>query len=121
MIYKLTNLNIEDNSGGKAAKVIHLYRKNKAKVGDKVLVTILKKDIESKSKINKGDVLKAVIINTRDSIKRKDGTTIKFDNNNAVILKNNFDLPNNIRINTIIPIELRKNWSKLISLTDEIM
>ena len=122
MIQSETALFVADNSGAKKVKCIKVLGgagKKFASVGD-IIVASVKTSI-AKGKVNKGDVVKAVVVRTAKEIKRKDGSAIRFDNN-AVVLINNQNEPIGTRIFGPITRELRsKNFMKIISLAPEVI
>lgn len=91
MIFVGTNLLIIDNSGAVKAKCIRLYRNSKkAKVGDTVLVTL--KKVKPEKKVKKGQVVKAMIVRSRNSVVYLGGHQIFSDTNCIVLLKENGDI-----------------------------
>ena len=91
MIQKETLVRIVDNSGGRVARCIHLYGLCKGEVGDLILVSMQKirnkkKPTNSKIKVENHVLYKALIVQTRGEIKRKDGSRISFTLNGAVLL-----------------------------------
>ena len=90
MIQQESTLKIADNSGAKKALCIRVLggsRRRYASVGDMIVVTI--KDAIPNSPIKKGEVVKAVVVRTAKEVRRKDGTYIRFDENAAVLIKEN--------------------------------
>ena len=88
MIQMQTRLFVADNSGAKQVQCIKVLggsHRRYARVGDYIIVSI--KEAAPNGKVSKGDVHMAVVVRTVKEIKRKDGSTIKFDTNAAVILK----------------------------------
>ncbi len=122
MIQTTTRLDIADNSGAKSVmciKVLGGSRRRYATVGDTIVVTV--KDSIPNAKVNKGDVLKAVIVRTKKEINRKDGTYIRFDTNSAVLI-NAQNEPIGTRIFGPVARELRaRNFMKIISLAPEVL
>lgn len=122
MIQQESRIKITDNSGAKEALVIRVLggtRRRTAGVGDIVVVTI--KDANPGGNIKKKTVQKAVIVRTRNQIKRKDGSTIAFDDNAAVIIGDD-KLPKATRIFGPVPRELRDmGYAKIISLAPEVL
>lgn len=121
MIQQETRLNVADNSGAKKLLCIRILGQAKvryANIGD-IIVCSVKEAIPT-GNIKKGQVVKAVIVRSKKGLKRKDGTTIKFDDNSAVIL-NEAGEPVGTRIFGPVPRELRvKNFLKIISLAPEV-
>lgn len=111
-----------DNSGAKEVLCIRVLGNSgqaTAKIGDKIVVTV--KDAIPAGAIKKGTVTKAVIVRTKNKLRRKDGSYIRFDDN-AVVLLNNADDPRGTRIFGPVARELRdKGYMKIISLAPEVL
>lgn len=114
MIQTQSKLKVTDNSGGKIAqciKVLGGYQKRYAKVGDQIVVTVKKAKTpvgrNLKAKVKKGSVNKAILIRTKKSTRRKDGSSISFAEN-ATLLLNAQEQPVGTRIIGPIPYELKK-------------
>jgi large subunit ribosomal protein L14 len=122
MIQQETRLKICDNSGAKEILCIRVLggtRRKYARVGDVIVATV--KDASPSGTVKKKSVVRAVIVRTKNSIKRKDGSTIRFDDNAAVIIDEN-KLPKGTRIFGPVPRELRElGYSKIISLALEVL
>lgn len=122
MIQQETRLNVCDNSGAKEILCIRVLggtRKRYAHVGDIIVATV--KDASTTGTVKKKSVVKAVIVRTKKSILRKDGSSIKFDDNAAVIINDNKE-PRGTRIFGPVPRELRDlGYSKIISLAPEVL
>ena len=122
MIQMQTNLEVADNSGARRVQCIKVLGGSKrryASVGDIIVVSI--KEAIPRGRVKKGDVRKAVVVRTAKSIRRPDGSVIRFDSNAAVILNNNSE-PIGTRIFGPVPRELRtKNQMKIISLAPEVL
>lgn len=122
MIQQQTRLKVADNSGAKEVmciKVLGGTRRRYASLGDIIVVSV--KDAIPRSKVKKGDVVRAVVVRTKRTHKRPDGTSIRFDDNSAVIL-NNQNEPVGTRIFGPVARELRnKNFMKIISLAPEVL
>lgn len=122
MIQSYTRVKVADNTGARQIMCIGLLGgtgKKYARVGD-VIVASVKRAIPGGA-VKKGDVVRAVIIRTAQPYRRPDGSSIKFDENAAVILtdKNN---PRGTRIFGPVARELRdKNFTKIISLAPEVL
>ncbi len=123
MIQERSLLLVADNTGAKLVmciKVLGGSKRRYAYVGDVIKIVI--KNVISKSKIKKGDVLKAVIVRTKYNICRSDGTVIKFDNNSCVILNDSNLQPLGTRIFGPITRELRcERFMKIVSLASEVI
>ena len=122
MLQQESRMKITDNSGAKEALIIRVLggtRRRYARVGDIVVVTI--KDAQPNGNVKKKSVQKAVIVRTRDQIHRKDGITIAFDDNAAVII-NDDKTPKATRVFGPVPRELRDlGYAKIISLAPEVL
>ncbi|AIK96757.1 50S ribosomal protein L14 [Candidatus Odyssella acanthamoebae] len=122
MIQTETRLEVADNSGAKQVQCIKVLGGSKrryASVGDIIVVSI--KDALPKGKVKKGDVHKAVIVRTKQCIKRADGSEISFDTNAAVLI-NKQNEPIGTRIFGPVTRELRnQGYMKIISLAPEVL
>ena len=122
MIQMQTMLGSADNSGAKKLQCIKVLGGSKRKyagIGDIIVVSV--KEAIPKSKVKKGDVVKAVVVRTAKEIRRPDGTYIKFDTNDVVLLNQNFE-PIGTRIFGPVARELRaKSFMKIISLAPEVL
>lgn len=121
MIQMGTIIKTADNSGAKrvnCVKVLGGSKKNTGHVGDTIVVSI--REAIPKSKVKKKGVYKAVIVRTKSPITRKDGSTIKFDENACVLLDDKKE-PVGTRIFGPICRELRsKGFTKIVSLAPEV-
>ena len=122
MIQQESRLKVCDNSGAREILCIRVLggaRRRYARVGDVIVATV--KDASPTGNVKKKSVVKAVIVRTRYSINRKDGSTIKFDDNAAVIIGED-KLPKATRIFGPVPRELREmGYAKIISLAPEVL
>ncbi len=122
MIQMRTWLDVADNTGAKQVQCIHVLGGSKrryAYIGD-IVVCAVKKAIPS-SDIKQGDVVKGVIVRTKQNIRREDGSYLRFDRN-AVVLLDNDNNPRGTRIFGAVARELRaKNFMKIISLAPEVL
>ena len=122
MIQQQTYLKVADNTGAKEIMCIRVLggtRKRYAHVGD-IIVASVKKAAPG-GVVKKGDVVKAVVVRTAFSIRRDDGTYIRFDENAAVIIKEDKD-PKGTRIFGPVARELRdKDYLKILSLAPEVL
>ena len=122
MIQLKSVLDVADNSGAQqvvCVKVLGGTRRRYASVGD-IIVVAVKKAIPN-SKIVKGSVHKAVVVRTAKEIEREDGSSIKFDDNSAVLI-NAAKEPVGTRIFGPVARELRaKKFMKIISLAPEVL
>lgn len=112
-----------DNSGAKVLKCFKVLGGSKrrfATVGDTIVVSI--KEALPNSKVKKGSVHKAVIVRTTKEVLRKDGTTIKFDENAAVLIKGKDNEPVGTRIFGPVAREVRqKGFVRIASLAPEVL
>lgn len=122
MIQVETQLDVADNSGARrisCIKVLGGSKRKYASVGDVIVVSV--KDAIPKGKVKKGEVYKAVVVRTAQSIQRMDGSSIRFDKNAAVLL-NKQNEPIGTRIFGPVVRELRaKKFMKIISLAPEVL
>ncbi len=122
MIQQESRLRVTDNSGAKEILCIRVLggtRRRYARVGDVIVATV--KEANPTGQVKKKSVVKAVVVRTRDTIQRKDGSTITFDDNAAVIIDDNKE-PRATRVFGPVPRELRdKGYSKIISLAPEVL
>jgi len=122
MIQLRSVLIVADNTGAKKIRVIGFVGVSKrkyARVGDIVVASV--KDALPNGVVKKKEKVKAVIVRTVKPIKRKDGTTLKFDHNCAIIVDNEGN-PRGTRVFGPVPRELRdKNFTKIISLAPEVL
>lgn len=122
MIQQESRLVVTDNSGAKEILCIRVLggtRRRYARVGDVIVATV--KQAAPNGTVKKKSVVKAVVVRTRDQIKRKDGSTIKFDDNAAVIIGDD-KAPRATRIFGPVPRELRdQGYAKIISLAPEVL
>ncbi len=123
MIQERSLLFVADNSGAKLVmciKVLGGSKRKYANIGD--IIKIAVKEIISKSKVKKGDVLKAVIVRSKYGVRRLDGSLIRFDNNSCVLLNDNNEIPIGTRIFGPVTRELRvEKFMKIISLAPEVI
>jgi large subunit ribosomal protein L14 len=122
MIQMQTRLDVADNSGAREVQCIKVLGGSKrryASVGDVIVVSI--KDAMPRGKVKKGDVHRAVIVRTRQALRRIDGSEIQFDSNAAVLI-NKQNEPIGTRIFGPVTRELRgAGFMKIISLAPEVL
>jgi large subunit ribosomal protein L14 len=122
MIQQETRLVVCDNSGAKEILCIRVLggtRRRYARVGDIIVATV--KEANPGGTVKKKSVVRAVVVRTAEKIRRKDGSTIKFDDNAAVIIGED-KLPKATRIFGPVPRELRDlGYAKIISLAPEVL
>ncbi len=122
MIQQESRLKVADNSGAKELLCIRVLGGSKRKwgnIGD-IIVATVKDAIAGGGIVKKGDVVKAVIVRTRRGVARKDGSYIRFDDNAAVIIKDD-KTPRGTRIFGPVARELRKNFLRIVSLAPEVL
>ncbi len=121
MLQPQSKLDVADNTGAKSAMMIRLlgHPRKFAKVGDEIVVTI--KDSSPTATIKKGTVQRAVIVRTKNAIRRQDGSYLRFDSN-AVVIINPDGNPRGTRIYGPVARELRrKKFMKIVSLAPEVL
>lgn len=122
MIQTESILNVADNSGARKVQCIRVLggtRRRYASIGDVIVVAV--KEAIPHAKVKKGDVLDAVIVRTSKEIKRPEDTTVRFDENAAVLLSGGGD-PIGTRIFGPVARELRSmGFMKIISLAPEVL
>jgi large subunit ribosomal protein L14 len=122
MIQQETRLGVCDNSGAKEILCIRVLggsRKRYARVGDVIVATV--KQASPNGQVKKKSVVRAVIVRTRNQIRRKDGSTIKFDDNAAVVIGDDKQ-PRGTRIFGPVPRELRdQGYAKIVSQAPEVL
>lgn len=122
MIQQESRLKVADNSGAKEILCIRVLggtRRRYAHVGDVIVATV--KEASPTGTVKKKSVVKAVVVRTRNKILRKDGSTIVFDDNAAVIIGDD-RLPRGTRVFGPIPRELREyGYAKIVSLAPEVL
>ena len=122
MIQMTTILDVADNSGAKKVfciKVLGGSKRKYASLGDVIVVSV--KEAIPNAKVKKGDVAKAVIVRTAKEVARPDGTYIRFDENAAVLIKED-GTPVGTRVFGPVARELReKNFMKIVSLAPEVI
>lgn len=121
MIQQETYLNVADNSGARKLMCIRVLGGNRryAGVGDTVIAVV--KDAIPNMAIKKSDVVTAVIVRTRKTLRRDSGMSIRFDDNAAVIINKDGN-PRGTRVFGPVARELRdKNFTKIVSLAPEVL
>jgi large subunit ribosomal protein L14 len=121
MIYPQTILTVADNSGAKKIMCIRVLGGNKkyARIGDSIIAVV--KEAIPNMPIKRSDVIRAIIVRTKKTIRRQDGMYIRFDDNAAVIV--NIDSnPRGTRVFGPVAREIRdRNFSKIVSLAPEVL
>ncbi len=122
MIQVQTRLNVADNTGARELMVIRVLgasKKRYADIGDVVVCSV--KDAAPGGMVKKGDVVRAVVVRSRHGMRREDGSYIKFDENAAVVLRDEKE-PRGTRIFGPVARELReKEFMRIISLAPEVL
>jgi large subunit ribosomal protein L14 len=122
VIQQQTYLKVADNTGAKELMCIRVLggtRRRYAGIGDVVVCSV--KKAAPGGTVKKGDVVKAVIVRTVKGIKRADGSSIRFDENAAVIIRDDKN-PRGTRIFGPVARELRdKDYTKILSLAPEVL
>ncbi len=122
MIQSESRLEVADNSGAKEVlciKVLGGSKRRYASVGDVIVVTV--KDAVPRGKAKKGEIFRAVIVRTKQAVRRVDGSTISFDKNAAVLINKQGE-PIGSRIFGPVTRELRvAGYMKIISLAPEVL
>ena len=122
MIQMQTRLKVADNSGAREVQCIKVLggsKRRTANVGDIIVVSV--KDAIPNAKVKKGEVSRAVVVRTTQQIRRSDGTSIRFDDNSAVLIKPDKE-PVGTRIFGPVARELRAlQFIKIVSLAPEVL
>lgn len=122
MIQQQTLLKVADNSGAKEIMCIRVMggsRRKYGNIGDTIVASV--KSATPGGVVKKGDVIKAVIVRSVKGLRREDGTYIRFDENAAVIIKEDKN-PRGTRIFGPVARELRnKEFTKILSLAPEVL
>lgn len=122
MIQQESYLDVADNSGARRIQCIRVLGTGQqwvGGVGDVIVATV--KEAIPRAGVKKGEVIKAVIVRTKSEINRKDGSTIRFDSNAAVIL-NAQNEPRGTRVFGPVARELReKKFMRIVSLAPEVL
>ena len=122
MIQMQTYLKVADNTGAKELMCIRVLggsRKRYANIGDVVVASV--KKAAPGGTVKKGEVVRAVIVRSAKGLRREDGTYIRFDENAAVIIKDD-NTPKGTRIFGPVARELReKDFLKILSLAPEVL
>ena len=122
MIQQETYLKVADNTGAKEIKTIRVLGGSKRKygnIGDVVVASVRK--AQPGGTVKKGEVVKAVIVRSAKGVRRADGTYVRFDDNAAVLIKDDRN-PRGTRIFGPVARELRdKDYMKILSLAPEVV
>lgn len=127
MLYLKSMAKVIDNSGALMAECIKVIRKspkNYASVGDEIVVVIQKArpinaqitGASASNRVKKGDICRAVVVRTKQTQLRPDGSSIKFDDNACILINKNKE-PIGTRISSVVSSELRdKNFNKIVAM-----
>lgn len=122
MIQKFTRVGVADNSGAREVMVIEIpggTRHRYAHVGDRFIATVKKAD--TGGVVKKKEIITAVLVRSKKNIRRPDGTSVKFDDNAAVIISKE-GLPRGTRVFGPVARELReRGYMKIISQAPEVL
>lgn len=122
MIQIRSRLDVADNSGARMATMIGVIGKGTAQVahiGDVITANV--KEASPTGAVKKGDVVRAVLVRTKQPIRREDGSLLRFDNNAIVIIDKDLN-PRGTRIFGPVARELReRNFMKIVSLAPEVL
>lgn len=121
MIQMQTRLDVADNTGAQSLMCVRVLGQGKrfARIGDIIKVSV--KEAQPKGLVKKGEVHRALIVRTRQPIRRSDGSILRFDHNAAVLVDEQMN-PKGTRIFGPVARELReKNFMKIISLAPEVI
>lgn len=122
MLQQESILKVADNTGAREVLLIRVLgggRKRYASVGDLIIVTV--KEAIPSGNIKKGEISKAVVVRTKNKIRRKDGSYISFDDNACVLINTSGEVKGT-RIFGPVPRELReRQYMKIISLASEVL
>ena len=123
MIQQESRLRVADNTGAREVLVIRVLggsRRRYGRVGDTVVATV--KQSTPRSQVKKGEIVRAVIVRTSKEYRRPDGSSIRFDDNAAVILDGESLNPKGTRIFGPVARELReKGFMRIVSLAPEVL
>ena len=122
MVQMQSYLKVADNTGAKEIMCIRVLggsRKRYAGIGDVIVASV--KKAAPNGQVKKGDVVKAVVVRSKQGLRREDGSYIRFDENAAVVIKDDKS-PRGTRIFGPVARELRdKDFMKIISLAPEVL
>ena len=121
MIQIRSRLDVADNTGARMATMIGVIGKRTltARVGDVITATV--KEAATGGTVKKGEVVRAVVVRTKQPVRREDGSYLRFDNNAIVIIDKDLN-PRGTRIFGPVARELReKNFMKIVSLAPEVL
>ena len=122
MLQIRSRLDVADNTGARMAKMIGVIgKKNSPEAGIGDVITAHIREASPGGTVKKGDVVRAVVVRTRQPVAREDGSYLRFDNNAIVIIDKDLN-PRGTRIFGPVARELReKNFMKIVSLAPEVL
>ncbi len=121
MLQIRSRIDVADNTGARMAKMIGVIGKSTLIAGVGDVITAHVREASSGGTVKKGEVVRAVVVRTRQAIKREDGSYLRFDNNAIVIIDKDQN-PRGTRIFGPVARELReKNFMKIVSLAPEVL
>jgi large subunit ribosomal protein L14 len=121
MVQIRSRLDVADNSGARMATMIGVIGKQTmyARIGDVITANV--KEASPNGTVKKGEVVRAVLVRTKQPIRREDGSLLRFDNNAIVIIDKDLN-PRGTRIFGPVARELReRNFMKIVSLAPEVL
>ncbi len=123
MIQQESRVKVADNSGAREILCIRVLggtRRRYARVGDMIVASV--KEAQPNSAVRKGEVVRAVVVRTKQPVQRADGSMIRFDENAAVLLEDDDGNPRGTRIFGPVARELRdRRYMRIISLAPEVL
>jgi large subunit ribosomal protein L14 len=123
MIQQESRLRVADNTGAREILVIRVLggsRRRYGRVGDIVVASV--KQATPRAQVKKGEIVRAVVVRTAKEYRRSDGSSIRFDDNAAVVLEGDSRNPKGTRIFGPVARELReKGFMKIVSLAPEVL
>ena len=123
MIQQFSRLKVADNSGARIVMCIRVLKGSQPRyggVGDVIVASV--KVATPNMPVKKGDVIKAVVVRTKDAVRRSDGSPLRFDENACVLINPLTLEPRGTRIFGPVALELRfKNFMKIVSLAPEVL
>jgi large subunit ribosomal protein L14 len=123
VIQQESRVKVADNSGAREILCIRVLggtRRRYARVGDMIVASV--KEAQPNSAVRKGEVVRAVIVRTKQPVQRADGSMIRFDENAAVLLDDDAGNPRGTRIFGPVARELRdRRYMRIISLAPEVL
>jgi len=119
MIQSQTRVNVLDNTGVRLARCLKVYNKKTATLADTVLISIIRLSSKSSFTLKKGDLVKALLIKTKKSAKRKDGSVLRFDQNSVILLTQS-NIPLGTRFSSAVLECRKKGFVKCLALAKQL-